>query len=529
MINGFENISAFGSLFGDFYNTDKVCVTVKTENTREVCYCEKAHRVTDEKYILKISGDSDRRNIEIRSSGEKSAFYALCDIFNRYENGTLENGEYAVSPTFAVRGYIEGFYGVPWTHEKRKSVMSLMAKNRMNTMYHAPKDDLYHRELWRDLYPEAELNQLAELVDYAKKYYIDFHWCIAPGLSMRYSDENDFEILMSKSRQMYAIGIRHFGLLLDDIDEELAFEEDKALYGETVNAHIELIEKYHNALLEIDKNNKLTICPTLYHGTGTEYYISKLGQNISPLISVFWTGRDICSRELTSAEAIKFIEGTRHKPLYWDNYPVNDMAMFNEMHISPIINRDADLWKYSEGIISNTMEYAECSKIPLITFADYLWDSENYNPDESWKNAIRQVVGKADADKFTVFADHLYTSCLKDEPSKIMKAHFAEVLRLLKTGESEKAIAIAEEYIVKMQETCGYLKQNLPICDELRRWSEKFFVATEIFEKLMVTLKNKTDDNVKSLYAVIDKYDSMPVKIAEEMNMKLFLSIMFGI
>ncbi len=254
-----------------------------------------------------------------------------------------------------------------------------------------------------------------------------------------------------------------------------------------------------------------------------------MGQNISPLISLFWTGKDICSRELRSADAIKFVEGTHHKPLYWDNYPVNDMAMFNEMHISPIINRDADLWKYSEGIISNCMEYAECSKIPLITFADYLWDSEGYNPDESWMTAISQVVGKENAEKFAVFADHLYISCLKDEPSKLMKKHFEKVLALLKKGETEKAIEIAEEYIAKMNETSDYLRQDLPICRELSKWSEKFFVACEIFEKLMATLKDKTEENVNALYAVIDKFDSMPVKLSEEMNMKLFLGIMFGI
>lgn len=529
MIDGFNNVSASELLFGARGEKDGIRITVLTKNTRELCYCEKTQRVTDEKYILKISDADGVKNIEIISSGDKSAFYALCDVAKRCEKGTFENGEFTVSPLFSSRGYIEGFYGTPWTHEKRKSVMSLMAKNRMNTVYYAPKDDEYHRDKWRELYPENDLARLRELVKSAENYYMDFFWCIAPGLSMKYSDDAEFETLMNKTKQLYSIGIRCFGLLLDDIDDELAFDEDKALYGETVNAHIDLIEKYHQALLEIDDQTKLTICPTLYHGKGDEYYISKLGQNISPLVSIFWTGKDICSRELTSAEAIKFIEGTRHKPLYWDNYPVNDMAMFNEMHISPIINRDSDLWKYSEGIISNCMEYAECSKIPLITFADYLWDSENYNPDESWVNAIRQVVGKEDAEKFIVFADHLYVSCLKDEPSKRMKAHFAEVLRLLKAGEGEKAIALAEEYIVKMQETCDYLRQDLPICDELRKWSEKFFVATELFEKLIAVLKNKTEDNIKDLYTVIDKYDSMPVKIAEEMNIKLFLGIMFGI
>ena len=94
----------------------------------------------------------------------------------------------------------------------------------MNTVYHAPKDDLYHREKWREKYPEDELSKLKELVDQAAEYYMDFYWCIAPGLSMKYSDEAEFDALIEKSKQLYSIGIRCFGLLLDDIDDDL-FEE----------------------------------------------------------------------------------------------------------------------------------------------------------------------------------------------------------------------------------------------------------------------------------------------------------------
>lgn len=523
MINSFVSFPYFEEFFGD-----SALITVTKLNTRKVCYCEKTHRVTDEKYILNISHKDSKLVADIECSGEKSAFYALCDLKQRIENNNPEDGVFVCSPCFKTRGYIEGFYGTPWTHEKRRSVMSLMALNRMNTVYYAPKDDAYHRDLWRDLYPEEDLLKLKELVDLAGEYYMEFDFCIAPGLSMKYSSEEEFATLMKKTEQIYSIGIRSFGLLLDDIDEELFYDEDKAMYGETVNAHIDLVEKYYNALLALDSSVKLTVCPTLYNGIGNEYYISKLGKNISPQISLFWTGRDICSRELTSREARDFIEGTNHKPLYWDNYPVNDMAMFNEMHISPIINRDPDLWKYSEGIISNCMEYAECSKIPLITFADYLWDSENYNPEKSWENAIRQVVGE-DAETFIVFADHLYTSCLKDEPSRRMKKHFAGVLAFIKKGEVDNAIVLAEEYIAKMNDTRDYLRKDLPICNELSKWSEKFSVAIDMFEKLMAVLKNKTEENTNELYEIIDKYDSMPAKLTEEMNIRLFLGIMFGI
>ncbi|MBR3779616.1 MAG: beta-N-acetylglucosaminidase domain-containing protein [Clostridia bacterium] len=512
-MNGKSNPAAvFYKLFGD--TADKFNIEIIYENSKRVVYCEKTHRVADEKYILSVSG----KEVKIYCSCEKGAFYALCDLAKRIDENTVSDGEFICSPSFSVRGYIEGFYGTPWSHENRKSVMKLMAKNRMNTVYYAPKDDLYHREKWRENYPEDELERLKALVDCAKEYYMNFYWCIAPGLSMKYSDDAEFDTLINKTKQLYSIGIRCFGLLLDDIDEELVFEEDKAVFGETVNAHIELINRYYSALKKIDSSIHLTVCPTLYHGKGSEYYISKLGKNIPTLVSVFWTGRDICSRELTSPEAVRFIENTFHKPLYWDNYPVNDCSMFNEMHISPIIGRDPDLYKYSEGIISNCMEYAECSKIPLITFADYLWDSENYDPQKSWESAIRQVVGKENADNFIIFADHLYTSCLKDANSRRMYEAFDEIETAFKSGNPEKALALAENYLGKMNACRDYLKQDLPICRELSKWSEKYFVSCEIINKIFEYIKTKNEELISEISLLAEKYESMPAKLSNDVN-----------
>ncbi len=523
MIKGINFSSACKNLFGASLNS--LDITVSVINSRSTVYCEKSHRITDEKYILKVKENA----VEVICSGEKSAFYALCDIAKRIDENSLNCGEYTCAPSFPVRGYIEGFYGNPWSHESRKSVMALMAKNRMNTVYYAPKDDPYHRDLWRECYPETELLMLKELVDTASDYHMDFYWCVAPGLSMKYSDKSEFEALMAKTKQLYSTGIRRFGLLLDDIGEELEYDEDKAVYGETVNAHIELINRYYSALLEIDAAIKLTVCPTLYHGKGDEYYISKLGQNIPPLVSVFWTGRDICSRELTSFEALKFIEGTHHKPLYWDNYPVNDCSMFNEMHISPIINRDTDLHKYSEGIISNCMEYAECSKIPLITFADYLWDSENYNSQVSWENAIKQVVGKENADNFIIFADHLYTSCLKDANSRRMYAELDKIETEFKSGNTQKAFELAAEYIKRMKECKDYLMRDEPICRELAKWAEKFFVACDIIEKVFEFIKGKDEKLVAEILSLADKYSSMPARLSNEIDIRAELKSELGI
>ena len=83
-------------------------------------------------------------------------------------------------PSFARRGIIEGFYGVPWTQEERLDEVDLMNRYRMNTYMYAPKDDEYHRKLWSKLYPETELNQLLAIKDKCSEFDIDFVYCISP-------------------------------------------------------------------------------------------------------------------------------------------------------------------------------------------------------------------------------------------------------------------------------------------------------------------------------------------------------------
>ena len=41
----------------DFLKDIDAEITVTEKNDRSVCYCEKTHRVSDEKYILKVSAE----------------------------------------------------------------------------------------------------------------------------------------------------------------------------------------------------------------------------------------------------------------------------------------------------------------------------------------------------------------------------------------------------------------------------------------------------------------------------------------
>ena len=117
----------------------------------------------EEKYILTVKEST----ISAEICSEKGAFRAAHTIGKLIKKNELKTGTLEDYPLFRKRGYIEGFYGPTWENKKRISVMKLMASYGMNTFYYAPKDDIYHREKWRELYPEKELAELKALFDLA--------------------------------------------------------------------------------------------------------------------------------------------------------------------------------------------------------------------------------------------------------------------------------------------------------------------------------------------------------------------------
>lgn len=47
-------------------------------------------------------------------------------------------------PDLSYRGVVEGFYGTPWSHQVRMSLIDLYGKFKMNYYLYGPKDDHYH-------------------------------------------------------------------------------------------------------------------------------------------------------------------------------------------------------------------------------------------------------------------------------------------------------------------------------------------------------------------------------------------------
>ena len=84
----------------------------------------------------------------------------------------------------------------------------------------------------------------------------------------------------------------------------------------------------------------------------------------------------------------------KHPVLLWDNYPVNDLSMSDELHIGPLRGRDPELPSTVYGYLNNPLLQEELSFIPLSTCFDYAANPRAYDPELSWTRVITHCYGR---------------------------------------------------------------------------------------------------------------------------------------
>jgi hyaluronoglucosaminidase len=291
----------------------------------------------------------------------------------------------------SIRGVIEGFYGPPWTHADRLDLLGFCGAHELDTWVHAPKDDPYHRERWRDPYPDAELTLLAELAAAATRHGVDFVWSVGPGLSMRYSDDAELATLVAKCEQVRSAGIHAVHLLWDDVEHDLHGPGDEERYGGEVKpsaaAQADVSNRFRAAFRQ---EAPLVVCPMGYAGIERTPYRDTFARLLDPEILVYWTGPEVVSQAITRADLDSAADSFAHELLLWDNYPVNDFD--NErLFLGPLRGRDAGLARGAlAGILGNGMVQPVPSKLALATIADFARDPDGYDPLASYERALAE-------------------------------------------------------------------------------------------------------------------------------------------
>lgn len=322
---------------------------------------------------------------EIRYRNERAKTYAHAALAEQKRAGKYPVMLLRDYPSFPLRGVVEGFYGKPYSHAQRMALMPLLRSLKMNAYVYAPKDDLYHRDRWREAYPAAEAEQLRELFECASRNKIDFYFAISPGKDFDFANEEDYEILLRKLQKVRAMGVTRFALLMDDIEAKLT-DEQTAKFTSAAHAQAHLA---NYILKNLSPRAPFLFCPTDYMQNFDTPYREELRKYLDKEVEVFWTGYNTVAEVITEEDGEEVTRNFGRKPVLWDNYPVNDFEPKRRVYFGAISGRGRRLHETHIGYIANLSELYECGRIPLATMADYAWDCEGYDAKISLKKATR--------------------------------------------------------------------------------------------------------------------------------------------
>ncbi len=450
-----------------------------------------ADSLKEEGYVLGVDDDT----IVIEGKDGVGTYYGVQTLtqLSVNEDG-LKAREAIISdePTMTTRGTIEGFYGTPWTHQDRLDQIRFYGAHKMNTYIYAPKDDPYHREQWKEPYPESEMGRMNELIQTAKENKVDFVFALSPGNSIRFTGEAgeaDFQALMNKCEAMYEMGVRSYAIFYDDISNKDGANQAA------------LLNRFNQEFVKVKGDvTPLITVPTEYDtnamsaGPVLNQYTKDFSETLEEGIRVLWTGTAVVPEGINvdNAQFVKSIYGERIG--IWWNYPVTDYIT-NKLGLGPVYGLEKGLADELDFLVVNPMEHAELSKISIATGADYAWNTAEYDYDRSFVNSIDLLYGDLAPYMYT-FANH--SSRLVAGWASTGRADAPEVRALMDTfikkiakgqDASAEIAALTEEFdnmilaadTLKAELSAEQLSHCSANLDKLKLLGQKDKIALEVF------------------------------------------------
>lgn len=403
-------------------------------------------------YVLAAGTDAQGRMRIVLSGVDKTGtYYAAQSLRQVLSTGSTGSKVWKLTvrdaPAFKVRAGMQSFYSDPdhWSLDQEKSHIEFLARNKMDTYFYGPAQDLHTGNLWSTPYSATDLTKIQQIVALSAARHVEYIYRVSPqapmatALGMCFSTPGQTDLLIDRFEQLWTAGVRQFTVAWDDIADDFGCAADKATYGSgtsplgtsdqaLASLQAGVVNEVQAWLDTKTGARPLLVVPTEYHGTQVSQYRTRLAQQLTPKATLFWSGREVISPtiplgELTDAETAF---GGRSLAI-WDNYPVNDYADrfdADRLLLGPLEGRDKTLAAASEGIYFNAMNEAEFSQLALFTAADFAWNPTAYDAPSSWEASVA-ALGGSRAAALRAFAENNYASSLSSVESAGIGAKIA--------------------------------------------------------------------------------------------------------
>lgn len=325
-----------------------------------------------------------------------AAYYGLTTLYQILQQTpdaklrTFTMSDYA---DVVTRGFIEGYYGNPWSTQDRVNLMQWGGYYKLNAYVYAPKDDPKHNSKWRELYTEQELTEkiepLAEAGNTSKcRFVFALHpFMYNPITSSNY--DSSVAILKEKFTQVMDHGVRQIAILADD-----AGNQGSTLYTRLCNdmtdwLHEKQAEKNADGTLKYPGlKDTLIFCPVNYMGWGESWYA-----NLPKTVQVINTGGRVWGK-VDNNFTSSFTNNSGVAPFMWINWPCTDnsKSTLSMGGYENALGTDVQPGKV-QGVVLNPMQQSEPSKAGIFMNADFSWNlwTSMEHADQTWEDSFSYV------------------------------------------------------------------------------------------------------------------------------------------
>lgn len=289
-------------------------------------------------------------------------------------------------------GIIEGFYGPLWSWAERRALVSQLAPAGYRFYLYAPKADVHLRRRWFEPHPSDQAEQLQAFAAFCRKLGVRFGVGLSPYQVFNDFDDRARQALRDKLAFFDSLGIEDLAVLFDDMSSELP---DLAARQADI---VHWVREHTGA-------GRLTICPSYYSddpvldrvfGARPPDYLETLGRLLDPSVGVFWTGEEVCSREISPGHLQRVSDQLGRKPVLWDNYPVNDGdRMSAHLHLRGFTGRPAAIGEQLTAHAINPALQPTLTAIPALTLAESYRQGDRYQYMQASREAAVRVLGQA--------------------------------------------------------------------------------------------------------------------------------------
>ena len=288
-------------------------------------------------------------------------------------------------------GVIEGFFGPPWSWANRAHYAAFLKACDFRFYLFAPKrcEDL--RRQWARPWPSDDWEQLERLRAVYREAGVEFGVGLSPYALYRDFNREAERTLIAKVEKLNQLDLDILGVFFDDMPEGgvgLAKEQARVL----------------SRVQAVSRARTFILCPTFYSddpvlkrlsGTMPPGYLESLGELLDPQVHIFWTGPEVCAKEISAAHIRDLTRRLGRPPTLWDNYPVNDgVRMSRFLHLRAFTGREELPRVRIGGHAVNPMNQARLSEVPIHTLAALYRDPDAYHPPSVFASSARQLCGQ---------------------------------------------------------------------------------------------------------------------------------------